>query len=186
MNEARKSRDSARTLLLSTILADLKNTEIALGHEPSDPEAVEAAAGRKAPHRVGGAVHRRARQDLADKEAAEIKMIEAFLPASVPPGRKSAPPSASPSPRVRKTWKGDGRRDAAIQRPGGRKSHQPDRARGVGVRLMTHPGGITPSVLDTLEFHPALGRVAEHVRRAPRSRAGHRSTSHLRLSCRHP
>lgn len=30
---------------------------------------------------------------------------------------------------------------------------------------MTHPGGggITPSVLDTLEFHPALGRVAEHA-----------------------
>ncbi|HEX4622016.1 MAG TPA: hypothetical protein VH208_10660, partial [Myxococcaceae bacterium] len=28
---------------------------------------------------------------------------------------------------------------------------------------MTHPGGITPSVLDTLEFHTALGRVAEHA-----------------------
>ena len=29
---------------------------------------------------------------------------------------------------------------------------------------MTHPGGVTPSVLDTLEFHTALGRVAEHAR----------------------
>ncbi|HTY05185.1 MAG TPA: Smr/MutS family protein [Gemmatimonadales bacterium] len=29
---------------------------------------------------------------------------------------------------------------------------------------MTHPGGVTPSVLDTLEFHAALGRVAEHAR----------------------
>ena len=28
---------------------------------------------------------------------------------------------------------------------------------------MTHPGGITPSVLDTLEFHAALGRVAEYA-----------------------
>ena len=28
---------------------------------------------------------------------------------------------------------------------------------------MTHPGGIAPSVLDTLEFHTALGRVAEHA-----------------------
>jgi DNA mismatch repair protein MutS2 len=28
---------------------------------------------------------------------------------------------------------------------------------------MTHPGGVTPSVLDTLEFQAALGRVAEHA-----------------------
>ena len=29
---------------------------------------------------------------------------------------------------------------------------------------MTPPGGVTPSVLDTLEFHAALARVAEHAR----------------------
>jgi len=28
---------------------------------------------------------------------------------------------------------------------------------------MTHPGGVAPSVLDTLEFQAALGRVAEHA-----------------------
>lgn len=86
MNEARKSRDSARTLLLSTILADLKNSEIALGHEPSDPEAVEVL--RRGVKRRADSVEQYAkggRQDLADKEAAEIKMIEEFLPASVPP-----------------------------------------------------------------------------------------------------
>lgn len=86
MNEARKSRDSARTLLLSTILADLKNSEIALGHEPSDPEAMEVL--RRGVKRRTESVEqytKGGRQDLADKEAAEIRMIEEFLPASVPP-----------------------------------------------------------------------------------------------------
>lgn len=86
MNEARKSRDSARTLLLSTILADLKNSEIALGHEPSDPEAVEVL--RRGVKRRTESVEqytKGGRQDLADKEAAEIRMIEEFLPASAPP-----------------------------------------------------------------------------------------------------
>ena len=86
MNEARKSRDSARTLLLSTILADLKNSEIALGHEPSDLEAVEVL--RRGVKRRTESVEQYAkggRQDLADKEAAEIRMIEEFLPAAVPP-----------------------------------------------------------------------------------------------------
>ena len=41
MNEARKQRDSARTILLSTILADIKNREFELQHSPSDDEVVE-------------------------------------------------------------------------------------------------------------------------------------------------
>ncbi|HEX4622015.1 MAG TPA: GatB/YqeY domain-containing protein [Myxococcaceae bacterium] len=86
MNEARKSRDSARTLLLSTILADLKNSEIALGHEPSDPEAVDVL--RRGVKRRTESVEqygKGGRQDLADKEAAEIKMLEEFLPALADP-----------------------------------------------------------------------------------------------------
>ena len=86
MNEARKSRNSARTLLLSTILADLKNAEITLGHEPSDDEASEVL--RRGVKRRRESVEQYVkgnRQDLADKESAEIKMLEEFLPASVPP-----------------------------------------------------------------------------------------------------
>jgi len=86
MNEARKSRNSARTLLLSTILADLKNSEIALGHEPSDDEASEVL--RRGVKRRTESVEQYAkggRKDLADTEAAEIKMLEEFLPASAPP-----------------------------------------------------------------------------------------------------
>src|SRR5258705_11743589 len=42
MNEARKQRDQARTLLLSTILSDVKNRELELNHPPSDEETAEA------------------------------------------------------------------------------------------------------------------------------------------------
>ena len=86
MNEARKSRNSARTLLLSTILADLKNSEIALGHEPSDDEASEVL--RRGVKRRRDSVEQYTkgnRKDLADTESAEIAMIEEFLPAAVPP-----------------------------------------------------------------------------------------------------
>jgi uncharacterized protein YqeY len=86
MNEARKSRNSARTLLLSTILADLKNSEIALGHEPSDDEASEVL--RRGVKRRRDSVEQYTkgnRLDLAATESAEIRMIEEFLPAAVPP-----------------------------------------------------------------------------------------------------
>jgi uncharacterized protein YqeY len=86
MNEARKSRNSARTLLLSTILADLKNTDIALGHEPSDDEISEVL--RRGVKRRRESVEQYTkgnRKDLADQESAEIAMLEEFLPAAVPP-----------------------------------------------------------------------------------------------------
>src|SRR5207245_8927443 len=40
MNEARKKRDQARTVLLSTVLAAIKNREFELQHPPSDEETV--------------------------------------------------------------------------------------------------------------------------------------------------
>src|SRR3989449_8898094 len=81
MNEARKKRDQARTLLLSTVLADIKNREFELQRPPSDEEAVEAlrpATNRRpeaAEHTAGGG--RRARPGA---ELAEVRMLEAFLP----------------------------------------------------------------------------------------------------------
>jgi uncharacterized protein len=86
MNEARKSRDPARTLLLSTILADLKNRELELNHAPSDDEAAEVL--RRGVKRRRESVEmyvKGARQDLADVELAQIKILEEFLPAAVPP-----------------------------------------------------------------------------------------------------
>ena len=86
MNEARKHRDQARTLLLSTILADLKNREFELQHPPSDDETGEVLRRaikrrREAAEQYGAA----GRGDRADVELAEVKALEEFLPAAVDP-----------------------------------------------------------------------------------------------------
>ena len=86
MNEARKQRDQARTLLLSTILSDIKNREIELNHLPTDDETAEVLRrGIKRRRESVEAYEKAGRTALAATESAEIKALEAFLPASVPP-----------------------------------------------------------------------------------------------------
>ncbi len=86
MNEARKQRDQARTLLLSTILADIKNREIELNNTPTDDETAEVLRrGVKRRRESVEAYEKAGRTELAATEAAEIKALEAFLPASVAP-----------------------------------------------------------------------------------------------------
>lgn len=88
MNEARKQRNQARTLLLSTILADLKNRELELQHPPpaSDDETAEVLRrGIKRRREAAEQYAAAQRRELADKELAEVKMLEEFLPAAVPP-----------------------------------------------------------------------------------------------------
>ncbi|HXL10481.1 MAG TPA: GatB/YqeY domain-containing protein [Gemmatimonadales bacterium] len=86
MNQARKQRDQARTLLLSTILADLKNRELELNHPPSDEEAAEVLRrGIKRRREAAEQYVAGKRQELADRELAEVKMLEEFLPAAVDP-----------------------------------------------------------------------------------------------------
>jgi uncharacterized protein len=86
LNEARKNRDSARTLLLSTILADLRNREIELRHDASDDETAEVLRrGIKRRREAVEAYQAAARRDLADKELAEVRMLEVFVPAGATP-----------------------------------------------------------------------------------------------------
>ena len=86
MNEARKQRDQARTLLLSTILSDIKNREIELNHTPTDDETVEVLRrGIKRRRESVEMYTKGGRAELAATESAEIKALEAFLPAGVPP-----------------------------------------------------------------------------------------------------
>jgi len=86
MNEARKQREQARTLLLSTILSDLKNRELELNHPASDDEAAEVVRRGIKRRRESVEVYEKAgRADRAATESAEIKILESFLPASVPP-----------------------------------------------------------------------------------------------------
>jgi len=84
MNEARKQRDQARTLLLSTILSDIKNREIELTHTPTDDETAEVLRrGVKKRRESVEAYEKAGRTDMAATEAAEIKVLEGFLPAAV-------------------------------------------------------------------------------------------------------
>ena len=86
MNEARKQRDQARTLLLSTILADLKNREIELNHPPTDDEAAEVLRrGVKRRRESVEAYDKAGRAELAATERAEIQALEEFLPAGIAP-----------------------------------------------------------------------------------------------------
>src|SRR6266540_7456657 len=86
MNEARKRRDQARTLLLSTILSDVRNREIELHHPASDEDAADVLR-RGIKRRREAAEHydKARRGDRAAVELAEVRMLEEFLPAAVPP-----------------------------------------------------------------------------------------------------
>jgi uncharacterized protein YqeY len=83
MTEARKRRDQPRTLLLSTTLAELKNREFELKHPPSDDETIEVIRrALKRRREAAEAYVKAARQELADKELAEARMLEEWLPAA--------------------------------------------------------------------------------------------------------
>jgi uncharacterized protein YqeY len=87
LNAARKAQDKERTLVLGTIIANLKNREIELRRPATDEETVEVL-------RKGIKIRREAveqytaagRQDLAATETAQIGVLEEFLPPAVDPG----------------------------------------------------------------------------------------------------
>src|SRR5437762_13481925 len=86
MNEARKQRDQARTLLLSTILADLKNRELELNHPASDDEAAQVVRRGTKRRREAAQIYEKAgRADAAAVDSAELTALEALLPAGIPP-----------------------------------------------------------------------------------------------------
>jgi uncharacterized protein YqeY len=86
MNAARKQRDQPRTLLLSTILSDVKNREIELNHSPTDDETAEVLRrGIKKRRESVEAYEKGGRAAMAATESAEIKALEEFLPAAIPP-----------------------------------------------------------------------------------------------------
>ena len=86
MNEARKQRDQARTLLLSTILSEVKNRELELNRPPTDDETAEVLRrGIKKRREAAEAFEKGGRLESANTEKAEITALEEFLPAAVPP-----------------------------------------------------------------------------------------------------
>jgi uncharacterized protein len=83
---ARKSQSKDRTLVLSTILANLKNRELELRRTPTDADVVDVLRkGIKLRREAVEQYARAERQDLADAESAQIRILEEFLPAEADP-----------------------------------------------------------------------------------------------------
>ncbi|MEP7382555.1 MAG: GatB/YqeY domain-containing protein [Gemmatimonadota bacterium] len=86
LNGARKAQDKPLLLLLGTILADLRNREIEIRRPVTDEDAVEVIRRGIKKRRESIEMYTTgARADLADKESAEVAMLERYLPAQVDP-----------------------------------------------------------------------------------------------------
>jgi len=84
LNASRKAQDKAGTLLLGTILADIKNRRIELRRDLTDDEVREVL--RKGIKRRREAIEmydKGGRTDLAGRERDEVTRLETYLPASV-------------------------------------------------------------------------------------------------------
>lgn len=84
LNQARKLRDKERTLVLSTVLADVRNREIENGGELDDADVVQVLA-KAIKQRRDAAEQMRAggREDLAQREDAQADTLRAYLPAGL-------------------------------------------------------------------------------------------------------
>jgi uncharacterized protein YqeY len=84
LNSARKSQDKPGTLLLSTVLSEVKNKKIELRRDPVDADVIDVL--RKSIKRRRESIEmytKGKRQDLADKESSEAAALEKYLPAQV-------------------------------------------------------------------------------------------------------
>ena len=84
LNTARKAQDKPRTLLLGTILSDIKNRRIELRREPNDEETLDVVRRGIKRRRESVDMYVTAkREDLADKERSEIALLETYQPPQV-------------------------------------------------------------------------------------------------------
>ena len=86
MNAARKAQDRERTLVLGTIIANLKNRRIELRREPTDDEVLEVLRrGIKTRRESVEQFDKAGRTDLVAAEQGQIRVLEEFLPPAVDP-----------------------------------------------------------------------------------------------------
>ena len=84
LNSARKSHDKAGTLLLGTVLSEIKNKKIELRRDPTDADVIDVL--RKSIKRRRESIEmytKGNRLDLAEKESAEAAALEKYIPAQV-------------------------------------------------------------------------------------------------------
>lgn len=81
LNAARRERDKPRTTLLTMTISEIKNKEIEIQHELSDPEVVDVIQ-KAIKRRKEAADQMRAgnRVELAEKEENEASLLAGYLP----------------------------------------------------------------------------------------------------------
>ena len=84
LNASRKAQDKSATLLLGTVLSEVKNRKIELRRDPADPEVVDVLRKAIKKRRESVEMYDKAgRTDLADKERSEASALETYLPPAV-------------------------------------------------------------------------------------------------------
>jgi len=85
LNAARKSQDKARVLLIGSIISDARNREIELKRDLTDDDVIDVFRRGIKRRRESIEMYAGKRDDLADKERAEVALLETYLPAAVDP-----------------------------------------------------------------------------------------------------
>ena len=81
LTSARKDRNKLRTLVLSTILADVHNREIELGAELTDDQTVKVLSrGIKQRKDATSQMRAAGRDELASEEEAQLTVLSEYLP----------------------------------------------------------------------------------------------------------
>ncbi len=84
LNASRKAQDKPATLLLGTIISDVKNRRIELKRDPNDEEVIDVLRkGIKRRRESVGMYEKGGRDDLAAKERGEVASLEKYLPPQV-------------------------------------------------------------------------------------------------------
>ena len=86
LNASRKAQDKTSTLLLGTVLSEVKNRRIEMQRDPADSDVIDVMRKAIKKRRESVEMYTKAgRGDLADRESAEAKALEKYLPPAVDP-----------------------------------------------------------------------------------------------------
>ncbi len=84
LNASRKAQDKSATLLLGTVISEVKNRRIELQRDPVDTEVVDVLRKAIKKRRESVEMYDKAgRNDLADKERSEASALETYLPPAI-------------------------------------------------------------------------------------------------------
>jgi uncharacterized protein YqeY len=96
LTSARKAQDKARTLILGTILSDVKNRKIELQRDPTDDDVLDVVRrGIKRRRESLEMFEKAGREDLASTERSQVQVLEEYLPPQVDPAEIRAAVAAA-------------------------------------------------------------------------------------------